>query len=274
MTAARRRLIVNADDLGANEARDRGILEAFRAGIVTSASLLANGASAGAGAAAACAEPRLAATLGLHLNLSEGRPLGLGHRTLVGPDGCFHGKGETRRRLLEGEIDPEEIQVEVARQFAFFGAKLGRISGFAHLDGHQHVHVFGPVPEIAAQCAAALGFRFARVPAGPGLSELRHLAERAAAIFTRHGMRAVAHFRGAEALWNPSEAGLLEILGTLEAGTTELMVHPGYAAPKEKGPFGAFSTEAREVELRALTSRAARERVEREGIELISFADL
>ena len=38
-------LIINADDLGRSPERDRGILEAFQYGIVTSASLLANGAS-------------------------------------------------------------------------------------------------------------------------------------------------------------------------------------------------------------------------------------
>ena len=36
-------LIVNADDLGNGSCRDRGIFEAFQNGIVTSASILANG---------------------------------------------------------------------------------------------------------------------------------------------------------------------------------------------------------------------------------------
>ena len=40
-----KRLIVNADDLGADEARNRGIFEAIDAGVVTSVSLLANGPS-------------------------------------------------------------------------------------------------------------------------------------------------------------------------------------------------------------------------------------
>jgi D-alanine-D-alanine ligase-like ATP-grasp enzyme len=40
---AMRRLIVNADDLGADEARNEGIFEAIRAGVVTSASILPNG---------------------------------------------------------------------------------------------------------------------------------------------------------------------------------------------------------------------------------------
>ena len=36
-------LIINADDLGADEARNRGIFEAIEAGRVTSVSVLVNG---------------------------------------------------------------------------------------------------------------------------------------------------------------------------------------------------------------------------------------
>ncbi len=36
-------LIINADDLGADEARNRGIFEAIEAGRVTSVSILVNG---------------------------------------------------------------------------------------------------------------------------------------------------------------------------------------------------------------------------------------
>ena len=46
-------LIVNADDLGWTDGVNRGILDAFRGGIVTSTSLLANGSAFVAGAKAA-----------------------------------------------------------------------------------------------------------------------------------------------------------------------------------------------------------------------------
>ena len=42
-----KRLIVNADDLGADEGRNEGIFEAMRAGVVTSASILPNGPALG-----------------------------------------------------------------------------------------------------------------------------------------------------------------------------------------------------------------------------------
>ena len=40
-------LVVTADDLGYSEERDRGIVRAYREGIVTGASLLVNAAGAG-----------------------------------------------------------------------------------------------------------------------------------------------------------------------------------------------------------------------------------
>ena len=66
-------LIVNADDLGWTEGVNRGIAEAHRNGIVTSASLLANGAAFTGGVELARDNPRL--SVGVHLNLSDGAPV-------------------------------------------------------------------------------------------------------------------------------------------------------------------------------------------------------
>jgi predicted glycoside hydrolase/deacetylase ChbG (UPF0249 family) len=66
-------LIVNADDLGWTEGINRGIAEAHRNGIVTSASLLANGAAFASAVEMARHTPGLG--VGVHLNLSEGAPV-------------------------------------------------------------------------------------------------------------------------------------------------------------------------------------------------------
>ncbi len=65
-------LIINADDLGSNQDRDRGILKAFKQGIVTSASMLANGPSFNT-AVSQVKEAEL--PVGVHLNLSDGSAL-------------------------------------------------------------------------------------------------------------------------------------------------------------------------------------------------------
>src|SRR5260370_39541589 len=64
---------VNADDFGWSEGVNRGIVEAYRSGIVTSTTVLANGAAFDGAAQLARQERRLG--VGVHLNLRDGAPL-------------------------------------------------------------------------------------------------------------------------------------------------------------------------------------------------------
>src|SRR5260370_42326931 len=64
---------VNADDFGWSEGVNRGIVEAYRSGIVTSTTVLANGAAFDGAMRLARQERRLG--VGVHLNLSDGAPL-------------------------------------------------------------------------------------------------------------------------------------------------------------------------------------------------------
>ena len=68
-----RRLIVNADDFGMSRSVNRGVIRAHAEGIVTSTTLLANGASFDDAVALAHAHPGI--RVGVHLNVVEGRPL-------------------------------------------------------------------------------------------------------------------------------------------------------------------------------------------------------
>ncbi len=68
-----RNLIVNADDLAWTEGVNRGIAQSHRNGIVTSATLLANGAAFASAVELAKGTPSLG--VGVHLNLSDGNPV-------------------------------------------------------------------------------------------------------------------------------------------------------------------------------------------------------
>src|SRR5260370_17726545 len=68
-----RNRIVNADDLGWTAGVNRGIAEAHRHGIVTSASLLANGQAFAE--AVELAQDTSGLGVGVHLNLSDGPPV-------------------------------------------------------------------------------------------------------------------------------------------------------------------------------------------------------
>jgi len=86
-----KQLIVNADDLGADEARNAGIFEAIEAGVVTSASILPNGPALEDALRRIRSSCR-PISLGVHINLSEGRPLSGPLPLLTGGDEHFLGK--------------------------------------------------------------------------------------------------------------------------------------------------------------------------------------
>jgi len=63
------------------------------------------------------------------------------------------------------------------------------------------------------------------------------------------------------------------IVGSLPAGTWELVCHPGHC-DAELRAVRTRLRESREQELRVLTSATARRAVEAAGVELISYAEL
>ena len=87
-----KRLIINADDLGADEARNTGIFEGIQAGTVTSASILPNGPELQDALKRIHTESFRNVSWGVHLNLSEGKPVSTGNSILLGPNGMFLGK--------------------------------------------------------------------------------------------------------------------------------------------------------------------------------------
>jgi predicted glycoside hydrolase/deacetylase ChbG (UPF0249 family) len=123
-------LIVNADDLGASEGINRGIIEAHTGGIVTSASLMVTGAAAAE--AAALAREHGALGVGLHWDL----------------------EGEQASPELDLG-DPVAVRAELRRQVKLFQELVGQPP--THVDSHHHLHRRPEIRPIAGALAAALG---------------------------------------------------------------------------------------------------------------------
>ncbi|KAJ7333890.1 hypothetical protein OS493_015983 [Desmophyllum pertusum] len=103
---ATRWLVINADDFGYCDQRNRGIVESFQAGVVSSASLLVNADKA---SEAVQLSREYGIPLGLHLNLTEGRPIKTRNNSLTSENGLMRGKFGFREALKSGEIDLDEV---------------------------------------------------------------------------------------------------------------------------------------------------------------------
>ncbi|MBI2922306.1 MAG: ChbG/HpnK family deacetylase [Planctomycetes bacterium] len=266
-----KKLIINADDLGADAARNRGIFEAHARGIVTDASLLVN-ASGFDDAVKGIRSSRL--PTGLHFNISEGRPAGGPYKSLTGPDGEFHGKDETWRRAIAGTLDPAEIHAEAEAQI-----RRMRDSGIepTHLDGHQHLHL---APRIAAGLVALPIARRVRLafehPDGtvisgpekvPFLNRFREMTAASRPLWEAAGWRWPGAFFGAGMIGAVHSATILRVLDLVGVGVTELLVHPGYPDLQSL----PFSTHDREIELEALLDPRVREGISARGIDLTTW---
>ncbi|MCC6936233.1 MAG: ChbG/HpnK family deacetylase, partial [Thermomicrobiales bacterium] len=139
-----RRLIVNADDFGRAPGVSRGIIEAHRAGIVSSTTLMVNQRWSRDAAQLAEADPALG--VGLHLNFCYGEPLAQ-VPSLTSADGLL----ERDLERLRTNALVEDIEAEARAQLERFRKLTGRNP--THLDSHQHIHAWPEMRGVIAQIA-------------------------------------------------------------------------------------------------------------------------
>ncbi|MGB2629212.1 MAG: ChbG/HpnK family deacetylase [Candidatus Acidiferrum sp.] len=287
-------LIVNADDLGWTDGVNRGIEEAHRRGLVTSASLLANGQAFAGAIAVAAGNPRLG--VGVHLNLSDGPSTARAESvsSLLGPDGELQGGPESqllklaKRKLLSLEVE-REWEAQITKILA---------AGIhpTHLDGHKHVHMLPGLFELALTLAKRHGIGAIRIShedsklrsvlssgtnrnkslvmkQGVQARALKLLARDARKMAERAGIATTDYFCGIAQTGVLKREGIEQFLRVLPDGTTELMSHPGYVdADLRKTPTRL--QESRQTELDILTDRGIRKIVATQGIRLINFKEI
>ncbi|VVM39932.1 Chitooligosaccharide deacetylase ChbG [Pseudomonas fluorescens] len=150
-----RQVIVNADDFGLSPNENTVILGAFQAGVISSATAMAN-MPAFEAACAMARHPLLAGRIGLHFNLTYGRPLSQGILTRANfcdSTGVFD-LNLPRHRMRLNRLDRDAVQEELQAQWQRCLDNGVRPS---HLDSHQHVHNIWPIGEIVARFAASQG---------------------------------------------------------------------------------------------------------------------
>jgi hopanoid biosynthesis associated protein HpnK len=286
-----RNLIVNADDLGWTQGVNRGIAEAHRNGIVTSASLLANGKAFAGAVDLVQVMPGLG--VGVHLNLSDGAPVAAREqvKSLVNEAGMLESGPESlllrlaRRGLALDEVEREwEAQIRKAR-----GAGIQP----THLDGHKHVHMLPGLFEIALRLAKRHGIGAVRVAheasnlraalssggehrasvvmkQGVQARGLKLLARDARGQAERMGIATADYFCGIAQTGEMTREGVARLLKSLPEGTTELMCHPGYV-DAELGESATRLQGSRQAEVEILTDTKIRNLVASRGIRLIDY---
>jgi chitin disaccharide deacetylase len=155
-------------------------------------------------------------------------------------------------RVAYERCDPDDeaaVEAECRQQLEAFRELLGRDP--THLDSHQHTHMSEPVASVAEGMAVELG-----VP------------------LRARGIRYEGGFYGQTGKGHPlpeavTAERLMELIESLPEGWTELGCHPGRGADR----LSSYGTE-REREIEALCDPRVRETIEREGIELRSFAQV
>lgn len=278
------KLLINADDAGIDAARNRGIFEAIDKGVVRNISVIVY--QPGWADILERISGRSDIGIGLHVNLTAGRPLVEGHKTLVNERGFFFDKFELFRRCHEGLIDPKEVTAE-------FLAQLEKLesSGIqpTHIDGHNHVYILPGAREGFAKVFpegtwVRLPFESGNEPAASKGVDLKTINEdggRLVSVFNFLALEAktlwgnrfryVDDFRGTR-ITTPSVAEFTKAIGELKGEICELMCHPGAEADADSARFSKLNE--RQMELEALTSPQLKKFLEQKGIDIVSFREL
>jgi hopanoid biosynthesis associated protein HpnK len=276
------KLIVNADDFGLSERVNDGILQSHGSGILTSASIMANGAGFEHAIGICRAVPTL--DVGIHLTLVEEEPV---LRTNLVPS-LIDGTGRLHRhaaiftrRYFAGTIRLEEVECELE-------AQIQKVMSYgitvSHLDSHQHLHMLPQVLAITIKLAKKYGIGAIRLPretirrymfSGQGAAR-RMLQLLILNMFCRFGKNTnstrVDEFVGfffSGNLHKNNLGKLLECLPT--SGTCELMCHPGFDdASTRYGHWGYHWSN----ELNALTDPEMADFLRQRNVALISYRQL
>jgi predicted glycoside hydrolase/deacetylase ChbG (UPF0249 family) len=310
--ASRPWLVLHADDFGLNAAVNQGIVRGFAEGLLTSTSLLANAPDAemavaqwkmldrerGRGALESTGTRHLLGDrldpfdLGLHLNLTQGKPLTSDYpAALLDGQGRFPGVATLFRKLAWGGRKwASAIERELAAQWGWMVAEGVTPT---HVNGHQYVELLPVVAELLPALCERFGTRVARCAREPGLAETlrarrkgygdwllgrvkRHYADRFQPLSKRAGLATPEVFFGTSHAGEVDAAvfeAFLNVARRETATTIEVGLHPGDAphpVPESELADGWFDPLAplRPAELAFLHSADLVRLVDQAGLRL------
>ena len=274
-------LIVNADDFGLTKGINEGIIEAFREGVVRSASIMVVGQAYDDAVRLAKENPGF--DIGIHLCLTEERPVSAKNEilTLVDKDGYFlKTPSAFILNYLLGRIRITEIQKELDAQIRKVLNSGIRIT---HLDSHGYIHMLPSILKVVIGLARKYGILFIRYPnerlidfnSNSNLPRfficyvLKALCLMSKQVLKNKGILKTEHFYGFLNSGHLSEQNLMRMFRVIDNGVTEIVCHPG-RCDEETKRYKHWKY-AWEVEIKALSSPGIKKMIDELGLELISF---
>lgn len=271
------RLIVNADDFGESPAVSEGILYGHENGIITSTTALINLPGAAYQVwEAKTKHPRLG--MGVHLTLTEGRPLLPVEKIRSITEGrpVFPEREDLMSRL--DSLDFNEVEQEWTAQIELFHIAAGQAPD--HLDSHHylsnmHPELFRITLQLAERygCAvrAACLVEHENDPDNPPVENRGNLPA-LKKMLSASKIPRPRYFQHSFYDEEDYPGTLRQVLENLPNGVTELMVHPGRVDDDllERSSY----TVQRQKELDALTEPGLKDWLVSRGVKLIHFGDL
>lgn len=216
-------VIINADDFGSDKAINQGVVKSFKLGYISSTTIMVNMP----GFAETCKlakKENLLSHIGLHLNLTEGKPLTQNIACLsrfCSPNGYFVDprKGNPFYPLKQNE--KQALREEIIAQIT---ACRERGLPLTHIDSHHHVHTLWNIGQVVVQVAREMGINRVRLArnCGPKIS----LVKRTYKTIYNQWLQ-VHHMAGVRYFGNIDDfAWLLRDRRLLSDLSAEIMTHP------------------------------------------------
>jgi chitin disaccharide deacetylase len=277
-------LIVTADDFGLHESVNEAVEQASGAGVLSAASLMVSAPAAADAISRAKRLPHL--RVGLHLVLADGcstlAPTKI--PAIADPDGFMN--SDMVRRGIAFFANPrarKQLEAEIRAQLEAF-----RQSGLDldHVNAHKHFHLHPTILTILLSLAPEFGIRAIRVPSEPMWFARVHggrlsgagavsMAPWAAAMKQRIRSAGLLHndrVYGVASSGAMDEATMLQVLGRLRSGVTEIYLHP---AVHSGGAIAAsMATYRHGDELAGLLSPRVRAALLAAGVKLGGYSDV
>ncbi len=271
-------LIVTADDFGAALPVNDAVERAHREGVLTSASLMVSAPAAADAVARAKTMPKLG--VGLHLVLTEGRPV-LPRRaipSLTDEDGAFRNDMVCMsfEMVLSADIR-SQLADEIEAQFKAFAATGLKLD---HVDAHKHFHLHPVIAGLVFEIGRKYGMNAMRVPCEPA-EVLRRIEPGAGGgIIERLWGRQLGRRAAAHGVWSPqwmfglcwsgamTAKRLAGLVANLPEGVSEIYLHPATGPYPGSTPGYRYSEE-----LDALVSREVIDIIEKNKIRHGRFGD-